>query len=150
MNKIAMLSTASLCALLASVLSSDVSLASAPACTGFTRNPADAASFVIADGCAALNVSGATKRWEVSDFITSSGNHTAIVTALRPNGGTLSCFACATLKEGFNTGCTASVSLNVVDIDTQFTVGTVNVPGFGGLYVACDMSPGAWYDSVNF
>jgi hypothetical protein len=150
MNKIAMLSTASLCGLLANMLSSDVSLAGGPACTGHTRNTADAASFDIELGCSTHNISGATKRWEVSGFITSSGNHTALVTAFRPNGGTLSCFACATTKEGFDVGCTAQVALNVVNIDTQFTVGTVNVPPFGGLYVACDLSAGAWYDSVNF
>ena len=150
MNKVAMLSTASLCALLASMLSSDVSLAGEPACNGHTRLPADAASFNIELGCATHNISGSSKRWEVSDFITTAGNHSASVTAYRPNGGTLSCFACSTSKEGLDFGCTASVPLNVVDADSQFTVGTVNVPGFGGLYVACDLSSGAWYDSVSF
>jgi hypothetical protein len=90
------------------------------------------------------------KRWEVSDRITSAGNHTVLVTGFRPNGGTFTCQACATSKGGFGAGCTALVPLNVVDVDTQFTVGTVNVPVSGGLLVSCDMSPGAVYDSAEF
>jgi len=149
MRKVSALSIVSLGALAAALSLSDVSSASAPACTGYAVQHPDANCFV-ASACGMQNTCGTVKRWEVSDFITSGGNHTAIVTGLRPNGGSFACQACATNKEGFAVGCTALVPLNVVDADTQFTVGTVNVPSFGGLYVSCDMSPGAWYDSVNF
>lgn len=149
MRKIASLSFLSLCTLAAAVSLSDTASASAPACTGYAPVNADRGCFA-AGFCAMRNDCATVKRWEVSDNITSGGNHTAIVTGFRPNGGSFSCQACATTKEGFSAGCTAFVALNVVNIDTQFTVGTVNVPSFGGLFVSCDMSTGAWYDSVNF
>jgi len=40
--------------------------------------------------------------------------------------------------------------LNTVDSDVQFNLGTVSVPAFGGLFVACLMSPNARFDSANF
>jgi len=130
------------------LLFSDVSLAGALACTGYSVQHPDANCF-FSNFCTMENQCTTQKRWEVSDRITSAGNHTVLVTGFRPNGGTFTCRACAISKEGFGS-CTAFIPLNVVDADTQFTVGTVNVPTFGGLLVSCDMSPGAVYDSVDF
>jgi len=149
MKKTLMLSIASLSAIAAGLSISNISFAGALACTGYSVEHPDANCFS-ASFCAMQNTCTTPKRWEVSDFITTRGNHTALVTGLRPNGGTLTCRACSVTKEGFAVGCTEQVALSVVDIDTQFTVGTVNVPDFGGLFVTCEMSRGARYDSVNF
>lgn len=86
----------------------------------------------------------------MSDNITVVGNHTILVTAFVPNGGTLKCEACATTKEGADANCTVPVPLNTVNTHIQFNIGTVNVPPFGSLFVECDMSTGGRVDSVSF
>jgi hypothetical protein len=153
-KKIVSLSFVSLCTLAAGLSLSNVSLADTPACNGFEQQPGN---FVAHANCwfnggCAMNMQCAPGvfRWEVADFNASAGNHTPKVTGRRPNGGTFSCAACSTTKEGNFAACTAFVPLSVVDQDTQFTIGTVNVPTSGGLFVVCDMSVGSWYESVAF
>jgi len=149
MTKFSILSVAFLCVVGIGLLFSDVSLAGAPACTGYSVQHPDADCFV-SSLCAMENRCTTQKRWEVSDRITSAGNHNVQVTGFRPSGGTFTCQACATSREGFSAGCTQFVPLNVANADTQFTVGIVNVPDSGGLLVSCDMSLGAVYDSAEF
>ena len=127
---------------------SEVSSASTMGFLGHSSVAADAGCFSDFLG-SMLNSCAGIKRWQVTDTVNAGGNHSILVTAFRPNGGTVTCQACAATKEGFNNGCTASVPLNVVDTDSQFSVGTVNVPSFGGIVVFCDLSQNAWYDSVN-
>jgi hypothetical protein len=148
MNKVAFITVAILGILGVSFLTSDISSAGTMAFLGHTNVPADASCFGEFAGSMQNQCAG-IKRWEVTDTVNAGGNHTILLTALRPNGGTVTCQACATTKEGFTSGCTASVPLNVVDVDTQFTIGTVNVPSFGGIVTFCDLSQNAWYDSVN-
>jgi len=148
MRKVSVLSAVSLCALGAALSLSDVSLASAPASTGYAVPHSELSCFNVSNA-QEINTCSDLKQWEVSDFITP-GAHTVQVTGLRPNGGTFLCFACAATKEGSLNGCTSSVSPQVVDAHTQITVGTVNVPTFGTMWVSCSMSHGASFDSANW
>lgn len=148
MKKTSMLSSVSLLVTMAGLSLSGASFASAPASIGYAVQHSDANCFNVSNGQEENTCSG-TKRWEVSDFV-APGNHLVQVTGLRPNGGQFLCFACGATKEGSLTGCTPAVSPSVVDVHTQFTVGTVMVPTFGTLWVACDMTQFAFYDSVNF
>jgi hypothetical protein len=150
-KKIVSMSFVSLCALAAISSLSDVSYADTPACQGFQMHVGLNPSCFFTEGCGVLmQCAPGLLYWEVADFNTAAGNHTPKVTGLRPNGTTFSCTACSRTKEGNIFGCTGSVPLNVVDTSSQFTVGTVNVPTAGGLYVFCGMSAGAWYMSVAF
>jgi hypothetical protein len=96
------------------------------------------------------NICSGTRRFCVAPEINSSGWWTVKVTALRPNGGTLSCRAVGVDHYGSPYNGTSHVSLNVVDIDTQFTVGSVYVPSYGAAFVCCDLSTNARIDTVNF
>ena len=141
----------SLCALAAIPPLSAVSYADTPACQGFQVNKELNPSCFFNQGCAInMQCAPGLLYWEVADFNTAAGNHTPKVTGRRPNGTTFSCTACSRNKEGFIVGCTGSVPLSVVDTDSQFTVGTVNVPTAGGVFVFCEMSAGTWYESVSF
>ena len=149
MKQIIMLSTISLCVFAMTCLSSDVSSASALACTGNAKLHADW-ECVDSTGCTIKNECPRTVRWQISDTITTTGNHTITVTGLRPSGGTLACIACATTFAGVSAGCTGEVSPTAVNVHTRFTLGTVNVPNTGSIVVGCDISPGAVFDTVTF
>jgi hypothetical protein len=148
MRKSMFLSIAVIGVLVVGLATSDVSSAGTMGFLGHTPVPADASCFGEFFG-SVQNTCAGIKRWQVTDTVNAGGNHSILVTAFRPNGGTVTCQACSATKEGFNNGCGASTPLNVVDADTQFSVGTVNVPAFGGIVVFCDLSQFAWYDSVN-
>lgn len=148
MTKTMVLSFAFVGTLGMSLVAGDVSSASTMASQGVASPGSDGSCLNRFMG-AVLNQCSTTQHWEVTDTAPTAGNHNIQVTAMRPNGGTLTCRACSATKEGFTFGCAGPVPLNVVDIDTQFSVGTVNVPSFGGLVVFCDMSPNAWFDSVD-
>lgn len=150
MFKISMSSVAGACAVAMCLLSSGVSHAGTPGATGFAFPFTDQTCFAFADAAAVVNNCSTQKQWIVSDTITATGNHSILVTGLRPNGGQLTCSACATTKEGMVANCTVPVSLSTVDSHTQFSIGTVNVPAFGALYVECGLSTGARFDSVSF
>lgn len=141
----------SLCAVAAMSPLGDVAYADTPACQGFQIHKELNPSCFFNEGCAInMQCAPGTLFWEVADFNTAAGNHTPKVTGLRPNGTTFACTACSRSKEGVIFGCTGSVPLNVIDTSSQFTVGTVNVPAAGGVYVFCEMSAGTWYESVTF
>ena len=148
MSKSMSLSFTLLGILAVSLATSAVSSAGTMGFLGHAPVPADANCFGEAGG-AVQNECAGIKQWHVTDTVNVGGNHSILVTALRPNGGTVTCQACGVTKEGFNNSCTASTPLNVVDMDVQFSIGTVNVPSFGGIVVFCDLSQFAWYDSVS-
>jgi hypothetical protein len=145
MFKIAILSVVGACAVTIGLLSSGASYAGAPAATGvafpFTEEPC----FAWASGGAVINDCSSDKHWIVSDNIPASGNHTIWVTGKGP----LRCQACAASHDGLVTACTAMVT-QALDRHIQFSLGTLNVPPFGSLYVECILSPGAIYDSAAF
>ena len=148
MNKSMSLSLACFGILAVGLVTSDVSSAGTMAFLGHTTEPADAGCFGQSSG-AVLNNCAGIKRWQVTDPVNVGGSHSILVTALRPSGGTASCGACATTKEGLSNGCTNNISPSVTGADVQFSLGAVTVPPFGGIVVFCDLSQFAWYDSVN-
>jgi hypothetical protein len=148
MFKISMSSVAGACAIAMCLLSSGESYAGAVAATGHAFPFSDQACFAFADGGAVVNNCSTTRSWIVSDNITVFGNHSVLVTGFRPNGGRLTCAACSTTKEGGLAACSPEISLGTVDRHIQFSLGTLNVPLFGSLYVECRMSTGARFDSV--
>lgn len=142
---------ATLCAIVVGLSPGGVSFADTPACVG-NEVPKRLNPICFWDESCGINMQCAPGllTWSVSDFNTAAGNHTPRVTGFRPNGGTFSCTACARNKTGGSRGCTADVPLATVDSSAEFTVGTVNVPQAGGVFVVCTMSAGAWYLSVAF
>jgi hypothetical protein len=150
MFKISMSSISGACVIAMCLLSSGVSSAGSVGSNGFALPFSDLSCFALSDGAGVVNNCATTRSWLISDNITAAGNHPILVTGFRPNGGQLTCAACATTKEGALASCTFAVSLAVVDTHTQFNVGTVTVPSFGSLYVRCDMTTGGRVDSVTF
>lgn len=150
MFKISMSSIAGACAVAYCLLSSGVSHAGTPAASGFAFPFTEQACFAMAEAAAVVNNCSTQKQWIVAETATVSGNHTVRVTGLRPNNGKLSCSACAATKEGTVADCTLPISPSIADTHVQFTIGTVNVPSFGSIYVECGMSLGARFDSAAF
>ena len=148
MNKATLLSIALLGIIGAAMLTSDISSAGTMAGLGHSA-ALEATCFDEIAGSILNSCAGFPQNWEVTDTVNVAGNHTMLVTALMPSGGTVDCTACAFTKEGFSTGCTAVASPKIVNTDTQFTVGTVNVPSAGGITVGCYLGQNAWYDSVS-
>jgi hypothetical protein len=148
MTKLRLVSTIALAGFAAFIGMTSVSEAAITAMAGLAQNPADDTCFGNGNGRITNNCA-ATKQYCVSTNVTSSGNKTVRVTARRPNGGTLQCHSVAVDKFGTAVSATGNVVLGVVDADTQFTVGTVAVPGFGAAYVCCDMSNSARIDTVD-
>jgi len=147
MSKSMSLSFTLLGILAVSLATSAVSSAGTMGFLGHAPVPADANCFIESFG-SVKNTCAGIKRWQVTDTVNVDGNHPILVTAFRPNGGTVTCQACSVIKEGVSNGCTASTPVNAVDSDVQFSLGTVNVPSFGGIVVFCDLSQGGWYDSA--
>jgi hypothetical protein len=150
MFKISMSSVAAACALAMCLLSSGASYAGAVAATGHAFPFSDLPCFAFVDGGAVVNNCSGLRSWIVSDNIQPGGNRAIQVTGFRPNAGQLICAACSTTKESGLAQCTAAIPLGVVDRHTQFSLGILNVPAFGSLYVECRMSTGARFDSVSF
>jgi hypothetical protein len=148
-KKIVLLNVLGLAALGTVLASGQASHAAATAFTGLAQNPSEATCFLNSSGAILNNCTG-VRRYCVSDFIGTSGNHSVRVDGFRPNGGSFSCFAASVNEFGFNVTTTATATLAVVDTDAALTVGTVNVPGFGSLFLCCDLSQGAWLDTANF
>jgi len=137
-------------ALAACLLSSGVSYAGATASSGFAFPYADQNCFAVGGG-AVTNTCTTDKQWMVSDYIQVTGNHTVLVNGRRPSvSSTFACAACATTKEGTFANCTPTTTLNVVGVNTQLNIGTVNVPAFGSLYVSCTLGPNALFGSASF
>jgi hypothetical protein len=118
------------------------------AMAGIAQQPSEDTCFGNGSGRIVNNCSG-VRQFCVATNVTSSGTKTVQVTGMRPNGGTLNCHSVGTTKEGNVNSGTGTVSLGVVDVHTQFTVGNISVPGFGAAYTCCNLSTGALLDTVN-
>jgi hypothetical protein len=123
--------------------------AAIPAMAGNAQNPGLDTCFSNSFGTVTNNCSG-VQQWCVSSFISNAGTHSVRVDAMRPNGGSLTCTGVSVNEFGGVVSSTGPIPLNVVNIDTALTVGNVSVPGFGSLYVCCDLSTGARVDTLNF
>lgn len=149
MNRIAMLLIPCLGVWAAVTTVGDTSNAAISPMAGLAQSPGEDTCFANSNGTI-TNVCGGVRRYCVAVNVTSSGNKSVAVTALRPNGGTLACHATAVNRFGGAVSGTGNVPLNVVNVDTAFTVGTVNVPAFGAAFACCDLSTSARIDTVNF
>jgi hypothetical protein len=127
---------------------STTSHAAVNAMAGIAQNPAQSTCFTNSNG-RITNTCAGTRRFCAATNVTSTGNKTVQVTALRPNGGVFQCHSVSTTKEGNVQSSTGNVVLNVVGVHTQFTVGTVNVPASGAAYTCCDLSQNATWDTMS-
>ena len=150
MRKRSLLSVVTLAALGAALTAGDSSEAAMTAFDGHALNPGDASCFSASTAGIVTNICSGSRRYCVSDYITSSGGHPVRIDGFRPNGGSLSCFSNAVNEFGTIVSFTGIKSLNVVNQSAALALGTVNVPSYGSLMVCCDLSTGASFETANF
>ena len=92
MRKRSLLSVVTLAALGAALTAGDSSEAAMTAFDGHALNPGDANCFSASTAGIVTNLCSGSRRYCVSDYITSSGGHPVRIDGFRPNGRSLRAF----------------------------------------------------------
>lgn len=126
----------------------DASYAALAPMAGIAQQPSQATCFSNGNGTI-TNTCAGVRQFCMATHIATSGSRSVRAVGFRPNGGTLQCHAVSVDQFGGAVTGTGNVPLNVVNVDTAWTIGTINVPGFGAAYACCDLSQNARIDTIN-
>jgi hypothetical protein len=120
-----------------------------PAFLGQPQSPADYSCFTNSGG-AVTNSCSTTRRFCVTLPVDSS-THTIEVNVRAPDiNHNIACFGQAVTRDIFGAGFTGFRSPGVFGSSQIVTLGTLNVPSAGGLYVCCDIAPSASLQSLQY